>query len=99
MLDLPHAADVLAGASYVLHTIRPRAILFELNEPGVDPRHSEVIRHLRNTGYGFFAVPRCYLRIRLDRFDPATDGATAANDFLAVRLDEYETVARRVRAA
>ena len=57
-------ANVLKGAEKIFESVRPEAILFELNKrwDGLVP-DQPVIRILRNLGYGFFSIPRYLLRL------------------------------------
>ncbi len=89
--------DVMLGARNVLRELRPGAILFELNEPGVDPHGAAIVDLLRQMDYGLFSLPRCWFRVRLDRFEPV-DRSPASNDFLAVPRKTYEATARLMRA-
>jgi FkbM family methyltransferase len=93
-------AEVLQGGLHVLESIRPQAILFESNEqdagrPGAQP----VFKILKETGYGFFAIPKCRFRMYLERFDPDKASNAAITDFLAVqRNDCFEEIAAAVGA-
>lgn len=89
--------DVLKGAASLFETVRPRAILFELNDESVKPGDSEVIQLLDAAGYSFFAIPKCFLRIRLAPFDPHAEGDSPAHDFLAVPREDAARVARLMR--
>ena len=89
--------DVIRGAADVLGQLRPKAILFELNEPGADPATHETIRLLTDAGYRFFAVPKCLFRVKLLRYDPRKDLPPDSNDFLAVPEEEYGRVAALMR--
>ena len=57
-------ANVLKGAEKIFESVRPEAILFELNErwDGLVP-DQPVIRILRDLGYDFFSIPRYLLRL------------------------------------
>ncbi len=92
-------ANVLRGGLDMLASIRPRSILFEINEPGVDHEDSEVIELLREVGYRFFSIPRSLFRVRLNRFDPRTDPSPKSNDYLAVPVELYEQMASRLGAS
>jgi hypothetical protein len=93
-------AEVLQGGLHVLESIRPQAILFESNEqdagrPGAQP----VFKILKETGYGFFAIPKCRFRMYLERFDPDKASNAAITDFLAVQRNHcFEEIATAVGA-
>ena len=93
-------AEVLQGGLHVLESLRPQAILFESNEqdagrPGAQP----VFKILKETGYGFFAIPKCRFRMYLERFDPDKASNAAITDFLAVQRNDYfEEIAAAVGA-
>lgn len=93
-------AEVLRGGQDVLQSIRPEAILFELNERVEGRvRDQPVIKILRDFDYGFFAIPKCLFRMRLERFDPDSIEKLMGHDFLAVPKGEcYESIATAVRA-
>lgn len=94
-------AEVFKGAEQVLRTIRPEAILFEMNESeGMGPLSEQpVFKILRDFDYGFFKVPKCKFRMNLERFDPRSTEGDAGNDFLAAPIGGcYERIAERVRA-
>lgn len=92
--------DVLSGASELLSSAnRPDAILFELNEIQGPISDQPVIKRLRSHGYGFFSIPRCLMRMQLQRFEPGSATPQNCNDFLAVPLGAtYEEVATILRA-
>jgi FkbM family methyltransferase len=94
-------ADVLAGSKEVLRSIRPEAILFEMNDTRTTVSLAEhpVFKMLRDVDYGFFRVPKCLFRMHLERFDPDKAKGSASNDFLATPRGEcYERIAQLVRA-
>lgn len=93
-------ANVLQGAQEIFESVRPEAILFELNErwEGLIP-DQPVIKILRDLGYGFFSIPRCLFRMHLKRFDPDRATQLIGHDFLAVPLGEcYEKISKLVNA-
>lgn len=94
-------AEVFKGGQEVLKTIRPEAILFELNEKWQGKISEQpVIKILNEFGYGFFSIPRCLFRMRLEPFDPHTSTLLIGNDFLAVPKGEcYENIAKLVNAS
>ncbi|HEY9601561.1 MAG TPA: FkbM family methyltransferase [Allocoleopsis sp.] len=94
-------AEVLKGGQDVLGTIRPEAILFELNERLEGAvRDQPVIKILSDFGYGFFSIPRCLFRMHLEYFDPNTSNALTGNDFLAVPKGKfYEDIAKLVNVS
>ena len=78
---------MIRGAEKFLRRHRP-LVLFEENGG-----RKESFQLLREHGYAFFRVPKCYVRMRLERcIEPE------GNDFLAVPLESYEDTARLVRA-
>jgi FkbM family methyltransferase len=92
--------QVFRGGLEVLRRLRPKAILFELNQAATDPSYGEVLEVLCEAGYGFLAIPKCLLRVRLLRVDPSSGGFHSFHDFLAAPLGRpYEEVARAVRAS
>lgn len=95
-------ADVLNGAHEILSSIRPEAILFEMNDTkNIRSLQEEpVFKILQNFGYGFFRVPRCLFKMHLERFDPSNFIGKAGNDFLAVPEGEcYERIAAMLGAS
>lgn len=93
-------AEVFKGGKEVLESIRPEAILFELNERSQGlVRDQPVIKILRDFGYGFFAIPKCFFQMHLERFDPDSC-QLIGHDFLAVPEGEcYENIAKLVKAS
>jgi FkbM family methyltransferase len=93
-------AEVFQGGQEVLESIRPEAILFELNERlDGSIRDQPVIKILRDFGYKFFCLPRCLFRMHLECFDPDSSSDLIGHDFLAVPEGEsYENIAKLVKA-
>ncbi|OKH35197.1 hypothetical protein NIES2101_37790 [Calothrix sp. HK-06] len=92
-------AEVFQGGQEVLESIRPEAILFELNEIKGAVSEQPVIKILRDFGYKFFSIPRCLFRMHLERFNPDDANQTVGHDFLAVPYGEcYESIAKLVKA-
>ncbi|VEP16710.1 conserved hypothetical protein [Hyella patelloides LEGE 07179] len=93
-------AEVFKGGQEVLEAIRPKAILFELNEKLEKPvREQPAIKILSDLGYGFFSIPRCLFRMHLEYFEPDSSNSLIGHDFLAVPKGEcYENIAKLVRA-
>lgn len=90
---------VFSGGLDVLKQLQPPAILFELNEADAHLPDGEAFELLREAGYGFFAIPKCLVRMRVSRFDASSRGG-AVHDFLAVPLGRpYEDVAKALRAS
>ncbi len=87
--------QVLRGGAGMLQSIRPEAILFELNDSGGSSLHDQpVLELLRKHDYGFFAIPKCLVRMRLQRFDPEECRELPSHDLLAVpRGESYEQMA------
>jgi hypothetical protein len=94
-------ADVFQGGKEVLRSIRPEAILFELNERlEGSVQDQPVIKILRDFGYKFFSIPRCLFRMHLEPFDPESSSKLMGHDFLAVPEGEcYGNIAKLVRAS
>jgi len=93
--------EVMRGATEALRVIRPEAVLFESNERLKGPVSEQpVIKLLREFGYGFFSIPKCLLRMRLQRLDPDSSSELAGHDLMAAREGEcYERIANSVRAS
>ena len=78
-------AEVFRGGQDVLASMPPEAILFELNEKLEGTvRTQPVFKILFDFGYEFFAIPKCFVKMRLERFDIETATKLVGNDFLAV---------------
>jgi FkbM family methyltransferase len=92
--------EVLAGAETHFAQYPPDAILFELNDHAVDVSSHPTIALLDKLAYGFFSIPKTVIRVRVARFDPANPAPNtgALHDFLAIRRDRYEEVARLLGA-
>lgn len=90
-------ADVVRGAGRVLSRLRPKAVLFELNEPGVDPNDTAVVGAFKQLGYRLFTLPRCWFRVRANIHSSRRDSAPS-NDFLAVPEESFERTATLIRA-
>ncbi len=88
------------GGEKVLRSIRPEAIIFELNEK-LDGlvRDQPVIKILRDFGYKFFSIPKCFVRMHLEYFDPDSSNQLVGHDFLAVPEESYEKIAKLVNAS
>jgi FkbM family methyltransferase len=93
-------ADVLEGGLEVLHSVRPDAILFELNErTAASLRDEPVIKVLREHHYTLFSIPKCLFRMRLERFDPDNSDRLPGHDFLAIAEgDSQEEIAGLVNS-
>ena len=93
-------AEVLQGGQEVLRSIRPEAILFELNERSrCAACEQPVIKILRDFGYRFFSIPRCFLQMHLEHFDPDSSSQLIGHDFLAVHEGEcYENITKFSRS-
>jgi FkbM family methyltransferase len=94
-------AEVFKGGQDILEFIRPGAILFELNEKSNQPvSERPVIKILHEAGYGFFSIPKCIFRMRLERFEASQSSQLVGHDLLAVTRGEcYERTARIVNAS
>lgn len=93
-----YETEVFRGARGLLQSVRPDAILFELNEHGNEvARDHPLIKILLEYNYALLAVPRSLLRMRLGRVDVEGDSRLMGNDFLAVaRGDQYRDILDRV---
>lgn len=93
-------AEVFRGGQEVLRTIRPDAILFEMNERTEGKLSGQpVFEILRDSGYAFFSIPKCLSRMYLTRINPHTCAPSVGHDFLAAPEGEcYESIATLVRA-
>jgi FkbM family methyltransferase len=93
-------AEVFRGALQVLRRIRPQAVLFEFINKGRGRLSDQaVFQRLQESGYGFFAIPKCRFRMYLERCNPEGVNDPAITDFLAVqRNDCFEEIARAVKA-
>ncbi|ODS24703.1 hypothetical protein AB835_02185 [Candidatus Endobugula sertula] len=95
-----YEADVLAGASQLLSTIQPDAILFELNERTSDQLLEEpVMQLLQGHGYGFFIIPKNIMRMKLYPLNENIHRDDVGHDFLAVpKGEKFNEIARLVKA-
>jgi len=93
--------QVLHGAEAFLTNTPPDAILFELNDNARTLAEHPTIKMLRAFGYGFFSIPRCFIKMRLRSFNPEHyDRASIGHDFLGVRIGTvYEEIATLVNAS
>jgi FkbM family methyltransferase len=93
-------AEVFRGGSEVLNRIRPQAVLFEFIQNGEGRLSGQpVFQMLQESGYGFFAIPKCRFRMYLERCDPEGVNDPTTTDFLAVQKNEsFEQIARAVKA-
>ncbi len=91
-------AEVLKGGRDALERVRPEALLFELDERFAGKYRDEPsIRILRELDYEFLSIPRCLVRMQLERFDPETESAPVGHDILAVnRGGSYESIMGRL---
>lgn len=92
--------NVLRGSENVLREVRPEAILFEMNEQfDGKTREQSIIKILRDFDYCFFSIPRCWINMKLERFDPDKHNRLLGNDYLAAPKGEaYEAIAKLVGA-
>ena len=92
-------AQVLKGGDKVLNSIRPEAIIFELNEKVPNkPIEHPVIEILANAKYKFLSIPKCLLKMHLKKFNPYISNEIISHDFLAVREESYENISKLVKA-
>ncbi len=94
-----YESEVFRGADTLLRTVRPDAILFELNEQ-VDGPFAEVpvIKLLLQYDYGFLSIPRAFIRMRLRPFDPLGSEKPPGHDFLAVAHgDRFQDILSRMQ--
>ncbi len=91
--------EVLEGARGVLEQIRPEAIVFECNDFESHPSQHKTFQLLDEYDYGFFSIPRCLMRMRVERLDLNAKEAVGSHDFIAVpRGPLYEEAAKLLRA-
>lgn len=92
--------DVFLGAEQVLTTIRPDAILFELNERTQNQFSEEpLIKLLHSFGYGFLAIPKSIFQMKLKIWDIESDQVVTGHDFLASpKGKKFEEIAQLVKA-
>ncbi len=95
-----YEAEVLRGADELFQRARPEAILFELNDDIDGPLcEVPVIKTLMEHDYGFLAISRSLLRMRLQRFDPRIANKSVGHDILAVAHgDHYLDIVSRMKA-
>jgi FkbM family methyltransferase len=93
--------QVLEGSRELLEHVRPESVLFEMNAPVGQPVGDQpVMRLLKEYEYGFFAVPRRTMRMRLVPFDPDAVSRLEGHDVLAVsKGPSFGSIAAAVRAA
>jgi FkbM family methyltransferase len=86
--------EVFRGARELFQSVRPDAILFELNEHGIEVvRDHPLIKMLLEYDYALLAIPRSLIHMRLNRVDLDGEGKLVGNDFLAVaRGDQYRDI-------
>jgi FkbM family methyltransferase len=93
-----YEVEVFRGAHSFLQTARPEAIIFELNErtDGTD-WESPLIKLLLEHDYAILAIPRAFMRMRLQIVDPRGGRPLVGHDFLAVaRGENYNDILTRV---
>jgi len=93
--------EVLSGARSLLQSVRPQAIVFELNQDdqGELCEHP-IVKLLLEFDYGFLAIPRSLTRMKLQRFDPRVAGRSIGHDVLALaRGEQYQDLLSRVNAS
>lgn len=77
--------EVFLGARELFERVRPDAILFEMNGVQEGPLHEEPsLKILQKYDYDFFSIPRCLVRMRLNRFDPHETAQIEGHDVLAI---------------
>lgn len=92
-------ADVLKGGINFLKEVKPKAILFELNQYDGSFWQQPVVEILQECGYGFFSVPKCLLKMRLVKIANNRSAEPVGHDFLAVAYgDAYLKIAQLVNA-
>jgi FkbM family methyltransferase len=93
-------AEVFHGATHVLNSIRPQAILFEFIGSRAGALSDQpVFKILHAAGYAFFAIPKCRFKMYLERFDPGHANHQGFTDFLAVQQnDGFKEIAAAVGA-
>jgi len=92
--------DVLLGAQQLLSTIKPDAILFELNERTVHQINEEpLIKLLRDCGYDFFVIPKSIFRMKIHALKDIPQEKPLGHDFLAApKGEKFEEIGRLVKA-
>ena len=94
-------AEVFQGGRQMLESVRPDAIIFELNE-AIEPPFSEfpVFQLLSSLDYSFLAIPRALLSMRLQQFKPHTARKVIGHDFVAVaRGKRHDDILLKLRAS
>jgi FkbM family methyltransferase len=76
--------EVLSGGSGLLGGGAVDAIVLERHRVGL-PADDPALGRLLQWGYTLYAVPRCLLRLRLQRLDARSPVPPGCNDYLAVR--------------
>jgi FkbM family methyltransferase len=78
-------SEVFAGSYHVLETLRPDAILFEMNERCSGPliQHS-VFNVLDRFEYAFLCLPKRLLKVRPRAFDPRVATDLPGHDVIAI---------------
>lgn len=95
-----YETSVFLGANYLLSTIQPDAILFELNERSTSNLTEEpLIKLLKSHNYDFFIIPKNYLKMQLVSLNDTLDNANFGHDFLAVQKGEkFNEIAQLVKS-
>jgi FkbM family methyltransferase len=87
---------VLKGATRTLRSLKPDAILFELNVRTTTQFSDEpLIKLLRSFDYEFIAVPKCLVRMRLKRVG-CLPAARMGHDFLAISRENFDQMSARL---
>jgi FkbM family methyltransferase len=78
-------AEVFKGSTHVLQSLRPDAILFEMNDHTSVPLiEHPVFSILDRYGYQFLSLPRRLMSVRLIDFDPRQTCDVPGHDVLAI---------------
>lgn len=90
---------VFDGAEFLLETIRPDAILFELNEfTGNNVLNDPIFNLFKNYNYEFFTIPKSILQMKLKKIDSVINPQDVGHDFLACPKEKTEEISRLIRA-
>jgi len=93
-------SEVFRGSYGVLETLRPNAILFEMNERSTDPliQHA-VFSVLDRFEYAFLCLPKSILKVAPRAFDPRVATSVPGHDVIAIaKGDKFERTAAALHA-
>lgn len=76
--------DVLKGAKHLLSSIRPHAILFELNKSTQSKiKEESIIKLLHQHDYEILSIPKCLIKMKLTKISPDLPLEAHGHDFIA----------------